>query len=148
MATVTPSHLVSSPIHRLFLGGALAAVIAAVPMAVAAGSDQGDPSVPLATCPAGEVLDTASGACKPQTDQAPPTMNPIDPEKVPFQPGSMTSSRPGDVGSLPEVNGIPCNSNNHGGGSTGECIGLSENNGTFHQPKTSVDGQSVAPPPA
>lgn len=143
MASVT-----SSPLSRLLLGGAFAAAVVAAPIVIAAGSGQGEVSSPLATCPAGEVLDTASGACKPETDKAPTTLNPIDPEKIPFQPNELTSSRPGDVGSLPEVNGIPCNSNNHGGGSTGECIGLSENNGTFHQPKTSVDGQQVAPPPA
>ena len=93
----------------------------------------------MATCPSGEVLDQASGACKPVTDKTTePGVNPIDPEKVPLQPGEVTSSRPGDVGSLPEVDGIPCNSNHSGGGSTGACIGLEENQGTFKEPKTSI----------
>ncbi len=83
----------------------------------------GQPSTPLASCPGNEVLDPTSGACRPATDVAPTTFSPINPEKEPLQPGSITSSDAGEVGQLPEVNGIPCN-----GGNTGLCIGLQEQN--------------------
>ena len=84
--------------------------------------------------PTGETLDTASGACKPNTDQTVPTPNPIEPGATSLQPNSITGSQPGNVGRLPEVNGIPCNGSN-----TAECIGLSENNTTaVPQPKTSI----------
>lgn len=83
-----------------------------------------EPSVGrLASCPENEVFDPIGGGCKPETAQAPPTFNPINPEKAPLQPGSITSSEAGEVGQLPEVNGIPCNGSN-----TGLCIGLTEQN--------------------
>lgn len=75
----------------------------------------------VASCPANEVYDPISGACRPMTDQAPQTFDPINPENAPLEPGSITSSATGDVGQLPEVNGIPCNGDN-----TGLCIGLTE----------------------
>jgi hypothetical protein len=80
----------------------------------------------VASCPTGEELNAATGACKPVTDKAPSTFNPINPEKNPLQPGEITSSRQGDVGELPEVNGVPCTGSHGGGSSTGECIGLQE----------------------
>lgn len=132
--------------RRLLLAGGFAAVVATAPL-IAAGTNPAHAPAPLAGCPTGEVVDVASGACKPSTDKAPATMNPLNPENTPFQPGELTSSRPGDVGSLPEVDGIPCNSNNHGGGSSGECIGLQESQGSYHAPHASVNGEAVAPPP-
>ena len=108
----------TSPAQRLLLAGGFAIALSAAPLVAAFTVPTAGPA--LASCPAGEVLDPTSGACKPNT------LNPIDPAKVPLQTGELTSSRPGDVGSLPAVNGIPCNSNSHGGGSTGECIGLEQ----------------------
>lgn len=129
----------SSLAQRVLLTGGFALAVAAGPLVTAAISHPAGPLPALATCPSGEVLDQASGACKPTTDKTTqPGVNPIDPEKVPLQPGEITSSRPGDVGSLPEVDGIPCNSNHSGGGSTGACIGLEENQSTFKEPKTSI----------
>lgn len=131
----------SSLTQRLLLAGGFALAVSAAPLvAVVAGHPAG-PLPSVAACPAGEVQDQASGACKPVTDKTtgePGTVNPINPENVPLQPGEVTSSRPGDVGSLPEVNGIPCNANHSGGGSTGQCIGLEQNQNTFKEPKTSI----------
>lgn len=129
--------------RRVLLMGGFALAVAAAPLLTTVA---GHPAGPLtgqdrvvAACPSGEVLDQASGACKPVTDKTTePGVNPINPENVPLQPDELTSSRPGDVGSLPEVDGIPCNSNHSGGGSTGACIGLQENQGTFKEPKTSI----------
>ena len=56
-------------------------------------------------------------------DAAPTTTNPIEPGITDLQPGALTESGAGNVGQLPEVNGIPCN-----GGNTGLCIGLNQNN--------------------
>jgi hypothetical protein len=136
---------ITSPTRRLLLAGGFAAAVVAAPMIAAVGAAVPGDMAPMASCPAGEVLDTASGACKPSTDKAPTTQNPIDPENNPLQPGGLTSSRPGDVGSLPEVNGIPCTGAGGGGGSTSECIGLQENQNTYTEPKTSINGQTVAP---
>ena len=130
----------SSFTRRLLLAGGLALTVSAAPLAAVA-THPGSTLPAVAACPTGEVLDEASGACRPVTDKAPGepgTVNPINPEKVPLQPNEVTSSRPGDVGSLPEVNGIPCNANHSGGGSTGQCIGLEENQNTFKEPKTSI----------
>lgn len=116
---------ITSPAKRLLLAGGFALALSAAPLVNAFHAPATGPA--LASCPSSEVLDPASGACKPSTEKTTaPTLNPLDPEKVPFQPGELTSSRPGDVGSLPEVDGIPCNSNAHGGGSTGACIGLEQ----------------------
>ena len=124
--------------RRLLLAGGFTLAVAAAPLVVVANSHPAGP-LPAASCPTGEVQDQASGACKPGTDQtAAPTTNPINPENVPLQPGEITSSRPGNVGSLPEVDGIPCNGNHSGGGSTGQCIGLSESQNTVQQPKSSI----------
>ena len=137
----TPMAPVSSLTRRLLLAGGFALTISAAPLVAVAGSHPAGSLPAVAACPAGEVHDQASGACKPVTDKAPGepgSVNPINPENVPLQPGEVTSSRPGDVGSLPEVNGIPCNANHSGGGSTGQCIGLEENQNTFKEPKTSI----------
>jgi hypothetical protein len=109
-----------SPRRRALLAGGFAAAFCAP---LAAGLVAEPASSRLASCPGNEVLDPISGACRPQTDHAPPTFNPLNPENAPLQPGSITSSAPGEVGQLPEVNGIPCNGNN-----TGLCIGLTEQN--------------------
>lgn len=136
---------ITSPTRRLLLAGGFAAAVVAAPMIATLGAALPADTNPVASCPAGEVLDTASGACKPATDKAPTTMNPINPENNPLQPGSVTSSRAGDVGSLPEVDGIPCTGADGGGGSTSECIGLEQSQNTYKQPHSSVNGQTVAP---
>lgn len=133
MATIT------SRSQRVLLAGGFMLAVAAAPLVAVATSHPGGPLPAVASCPTGEVQDPASGACKPTTDKTTvPTLNPINPESVPLQPNELTSSRPGDVGSLPEVNGIPCNNNHSGGGSSGQCIGLTESQGTFQEPKTSI----------
>ena len=135
----------TSPTRRLLLAGGFAAAVVAAPLIVAVGAAVPGDVTPVASCPTGEVLDTASGACKPPTDKAPTTLNPINPENTPLQPGGITSSRAGDVGSLPEVNGIPCTGADGGGGSTSECIGLEQSQNTYKQPHSSINGQTVAP---
>lgn len=131
----------SSFTQRLLLAGGFALAVSAAPLVVAAAGHPAGPLPAVAACPTGEVQDQASGACKPVTDKTagePGTVNPINPENVPLQPNEVTSSRAGDVGSLPEVNGIPCNANHSGGGSTGQCIGLEENQNAFKEPKSSI----------
>ena len=121
--------------QRLLVAGVFALAISAAPIVAALGAPAAGPVMPpVASCPTGETLDTASGACKPVTDQTVPTPNPIEPGSQSLQPNSITGSQPGNIGRLPEVNGIPCNGTN-----TAECIGLSENNTTaVPQPKTSI----------
>lgn len=111
--------------HRVLLAGGFALAVAAAPL-TAILSAPAQPGPAVASCPTGEELNAATGACKPVTDKAPSTFNPINPEKAPLQPGEITSSRPGDVGELPEVNGVPCSGSHGGGSGTGECIGLQE----------------------
>ena len=139
----------TTAIRRLLIGAGFALALSAAPLTVAV---TGGPSAPvgpaLASCPPNEQLDTASGACKPITDKTvAPSQNPINPENVPFQPGEVTSSRPGDVGSLPEVDGIPCSGAAGGASGTGDCIGLENSQSTHHAPHASINGQSVAPTP-
>ena len=135
-----------SATRRVLLAGGFLLAAAAAPLVDVAAT--GDPRTPLATCPPGEQLDAASGACKPVTDKTvAPTQNPIDPENVPFQPGEVTSSRPGDVGSLPEVDGIPCSGAAGGASGTGDCIGLENSQTQHHTPHATSNGQNVAPPP-
>lgn len=109
--------------QRLLLAAGFAVAASAAPILIAVATPAGPASPALAQCPTTEILDTATGACKPITDQAPTTFNPIDPGITNLQPGSVTSALPGDVGSLPEVNGIPCQGNN-----TGLCIGMEQEN--------------------
>ena len=112
--------------RRIALAGGMAAAVLGAPIIVSLQATDSGPATPLASCPENEVLDPTSGACKPVTDAAPKTLNPIEPGGQQLQPGSMTSSRPGDVGSLPEVNGIPCNGSN-----SDLCIGLNEQNNSM-----------------
>jgi hypothetical protein len=106
--------------HRLLLAGGFAVAVSAGPLVAGLATPAGSP---LAVCPPNEVLDPATGVCTPVTVQAPTTFNPVDPGIAGLQPGSVTSGQPGEVGRLPEVNGIPCNGEN-----TGLCIGLEQNN--------------------
>lgn len=115
--TTTPSHA-----RRLLLAGVFGLAAVAAPIAAALTG----PATPLATCPSTEVLDPSSGACKPISEPTSTTFNPINPENAPLQPGEITSSRPGNVGSLPEVDGIPCTGAQGGNSSVGECIGLQQ----------------------
>ena len=122
--------------QRLLLAGGFTLAITAAPIAAALIAPAVGPAAPaVASCPTGETLDTASGACKPVTDQTVPSLNPIEPGAVSLQPDSITSSLPGKQGQLPEINGIPCNGDN-----TGLCMGLTEENAneTIQQPKTSI----------
>ena len=109
--------------QRLLLVGGFAVAATAAPILIAVATPAGPASPALAQCPSTEALDPTSGACKPISDQTPTPFNPIDPGITNLQPGGITSSNAGDVGSLPEVNGVPCN-----GGNTGLCIGLEQQN--------------------
>lgn len=111
--------------QRLLLAGGFALAVTTAPLAIALSTPKVQAPV-VASCPAGEVQNTATGACKPITDQPPSTFNPINPEKAKLQPNEITSSISGDVGSLPEVNGIPCSGTHGGASGTGDCIGLAE----------------------
>lgn len=129
----------SSPRHptrRLLLAGGFALAIAA-PIGAIAAYDGGTGLPAVASCPVGQVLDEAAGTCAPGTDEAPATVDPsdpINPEGANLQPGAITSSDPGEVGRLPEVDGIPCT-----GANTGQCIGLSENQPPdFQQPQSTI----------
>ena len=106
--------------HRLLLAGGFAVAVSAAPL-VAALAPPAGPA--MAECPPGQVFDMETGGCKPITDQAPQTLNPIAPGVSDLAPGGITETLPGNVGQLPEVNGIPCT-----GADTGKCIGLQENN--------------------
>lgn len=106
--------------RRLLLAGGFALAVAAAPMI--AGAHQVAPT-PLASCPPGQNLDVLTGACRPGDEAPEPIENPINPEGADLQTGSITSAETGEIGRLPEVNGIPCNGDN-----TGLCIGLSEQN--------------------
>ena len=107
--------------RRLLLAGGFALVVAA-PIGAIAVSGGASMAPVLASCPDGETFDETTGGCLPGSVTAPATLNPINPEGANLQPGSVTSSDPGEVGRLPEVDGIPCT-----GANTGTCIGLSEN---------------------
>lgn len=148
MALESSGTSITPAARRLLLAGGFALALSAAPLVAATVSAPTAPAGPaLATCPTGEVLDPASGACKPATMPTTPVPNPINPEKIALEPGEITSSLPGDVGSLPEVDGIPCTGGAGGGGSTSECYGLSENQNTYKPPHASVNGQSVSPTP-
>ena len=113
----------TSTAHRLLLVGGFAVAASAAPILIAVATPSGPVSPALAQCPSGEVLDQASGACKQTTDKTPTTFNQVDPGITGLQPGGITSSLPGDVGMLQEVNGIPCQGDN-----TGLCVGLEQDN--------------------
>ncbi len=110
--------------HRLLLAGGFAVAAVAAPLLIAAATPAGPPAPALAECPPNETVDPSSGACRPNTDQVLPTFNPVDPGITGVRPGGVTSSQSGEVGRLPEVNGIPCNGQN-----TGLCIGLQQSQG-------------------
>lgn len=124
----------TSPAQRLLLAGGFALTVAAAPLLTAVTVTSAPAGPAVATCPTGEVTDPITGGCKPAT------LNPLDPEKLPLQTGSITNSRPGNVGELGEVAGIPCTGTAGGGGSTGECIGLAEsqNANQYQAPKVGV----------
>jgi hypothetical protein len=83
------------------------------------------PAAPaIASCPNGLVLDASSGECLPSTaaDGLPgQSTAPVAPASPSETSGAITNSTPGDINSLPEIQGIPCT-----GANTGECIGLGE----------------------
>jgi len=108
---------------RLLLAGGFAVAASCAPLMVALTSGAGPDSPTLAQCPEHETLDTSTGACRPASDKTPTTYNPIDPGITDLQTGSVTSAKPGEVGELPEINGIPCQGDN-----TGLCIGLQQQN--------------------
>jgi hypothetical protein len=114
MATLT------SLTHRVLLAGGFAVAVAAAPLVAALAAPAGPA---LAQCPSTEVLDPNTGACKPISDQTPTTTNPVEPGSTDLAPGGLTESSAGNLGQIPEVNGIPCNGDN-----TGLCMGLNENN--------------------
>jgi hypothetical protein len=118
--------------RRLLLAGGFALAVAA-PIGAIAAYDGGSVLPAVASCPEGEVLDEVTGGCLPATGPTPTTFNPINPEGADLQPGAITSSDPGEIGQLPEVDGIPCS-----GANTGQCIGLSENQPTFEQPQSTL----------
>ena len=124
--------VVTNATRRLLLAGGFALAVAA-PIGAIAAYDGALALPAVASCPDGEVLDEVTGGCLPAPDQTPTTFNPINPEGADLQPGSITSSDPGEVGRLPEVDGIPCT-----GANTGQCIGLSENQPTFEQPQSTL----------
>ena len=106
--------------HRVLVAGGFAVAVSAAPLIAALAAPTGPA---LAQCPSTEVLDPNTGACKPINDQPGPTTNPIEPGVTDLVPGALTESGQGNVGQLPEVNGIPCNGDN-----TGLCMGLQEDN--------------------
>jgi hypothetical protein len=94
--------------RRLAIAGGFALAVAAAPAVAAFTLPSTGPAPAVATCAPGEVTNTATGECAP---------GPVD-----TKPGEVSNSMPGDAGSLPEVQGIPCT-----GANTGTCIGLQEN---------------------
>lgn len=111
--------------QRVALTGLFAVAVAAGPL-VGAVFGPATTGIPLAECPEGQSLDPLTGTCHPSSQAPLPVTDPINPEGAQLQPGSLTGTLPGEVGRLPEVNGIPCTGSN-----TGQCIGLSENNNQF-----------------
>ena len=67
--------------HRLLIAGGFAVAVSAAPLVAALAAPAGPAAPALAQCPATEVLDPNTGACKPITDAgaAPQTTNPIEP---------------------------------------------------------------------
>ena len=106
--------------NRLLVAGSFAVAAVAAPIVVALATPA---SNAVADCPSTEVLDPNTGACKPVSDVTPTTTNPIEPGITNLAPNALTESSQGNLGQLPEVNGIPCN-----GGNTGLCMGLEANN--------------------
>jgi len=109
--------------HRVLLAGGFAVAVSAAPLVAALAAPAGPAAPAMAACPPDQAFDPATGGCKPITDQAPQTLNPIAPGVTDLAPGAITETNPGNVGQLPEVNGIPCT-----GANTGKCIGLQQSN--------------------
>jgi len=113
--------------RRLLLAGGLSIAIAAAPAAVFVMSSNA-PAGSAVACPAGEVEDIYIGECVPEMAPNTPGGN------YPTPAGTgITYSTPGDSGSLPEVQGIPCT-----GANTGQCIGLQENQVPAVEPRSSI----------
>ena len=113
--------------RRLLLAGGLSIAIAAAPAAAFVMSSPG-PAASTVACPAGEVEDIYIGECVPEMAPNTPGGN------YPTVTGTdITSSTPGDSGSLPEVQGIPCT-----GANTGTCIGLQEDQVPGVEPRSSI----------
>ena len=113
--------------RRILLAVGLSIAIAAAPAAVLVMSSAA-PAGSTVACPAGEVEDIYIGECLPEF--APNTPGGNDP--TPAGTG-ITSSTPGDSGSVPEVQGIPCT-----GANTGQCIGLQEDQTPAVEPRSSI----------
>jgi hypothetical protein len=113
--------------RRILLAGGLSIAIAAAPAAAFVMSTA-TPAGSTAACPAGEVEDIYIGECMPELAPNTPGGN------YPTPTGTgITSSTPGDSGSLPEVQGIPCT-----GANTGQCIGLQEDQTPAVEPRSSI----------
>lgn len=123
--------------HRALAVGGFALAVSAAPLVAALSAPAAPAGPALASCPSTEVMDPVSGACKPITDVSAPSFNPVDPGIKGLEPGSVTSGTAGEVGRLPEVNGIPCN-----GGNTGLCIGLEQENAAKNATPQNPSGQS------
>jgi hypothetical protein len=93
--------------RRLAIAGGFALAVAAAPAVAAFTIPSTGPAPAVAACAPGEVVNPADGACVP---------GPVN-----TRPGEISNSTPGDAGSVPEVQGIPCT-----GANTGQCIGLQE----------------------
>lgn len=121
----------SSVGRRILLAGGLSIAIAAAPAAAFAALPSHAPAGPAIACPAGEVEDIYIGECTPELVPNTPGGNYPTPTAG---EGGVTFSTPGDPGSVPEVQGIPCT-----GANTGQCIGLEEDQpAPVVQPRTSI----------
>jgi hypothetical protein len=105
----------------------LSIAIAAAPAAAFVMSPAA-PAGSAVACPAGEVEDIYIGECVPEMAPNTPGGNYPPPTGT-----GITSSTPGDSGSLPEVQGIPCT-----GANTGQCIGLQEDQTPAVEPHSSI----------
>ena len=113
--------------RRILVATGLSIAIAAAPAAAFVVSSQ-TPTGSVVACPAGEVEDIYIGECVPEMAPNTPGGN------YPTPTGTdITSSTPGDSGSVPEVQGIPCT-----GANTGQCIGLQEDQVPAVEPRSSI----------
>lgn len=113
--------------RRILLAGGLSIAIAAAPAAAFVMSSH-VPAGSAVACPAGEVEDIYIGECVPEMAPNTPGGNYPSPAGT-----GITSSTPGDAGSVPEVQGIPCT-----GANTGQCIGLQEDQVPAVEPRSSI----------
>ena len=116
--------------RRILLAGGLSIAIAAAPAAAIVALPSHAPAGPALACPAGEVEDIYIGECTPELVPNAPGGNYPTPTS---SGGGVSFSTPGDPGSVPEVQGIPCT-----GANTGQCIGLEENQVPDVQPRSSI----------